>query len=262
MSLHPVNTLRAILAAPTRDRPMANILMIVTSAGTMPNGDPTGLWLEEFAVPYGVLRDAGHTPTVASPQGGDTPIDPRSSDDAQKHPEWQDAAQHLQQAHPLEGLRADGYAAVFIPGGHGTMFDFPDNPVLGTLLSDFHAQGKPIASVCHGPAAFVGVLREDGQPLVAGYTLTAFSDTEEKLTGLGDVVPFLLSTRLVELGAKVENGVPMLSHVRQDRQLITGQNPRSSEKVAEQLVQVVEQDLAKRRPTGPVASLGMPGTPR
>ena len=239
---------------------MANILMIVTSAGMMPNGDATGLWLEEFAVPYNVLRDAGHAITVASPKGGDTPIDPRSSGDAEKHPEWQEAAQRLQQARPLEGLRADDFAAVFIPGGHGTMFDFPNNPVLGALLADFHAQDKTITSVCHGPAAFVGVTREDGQPLVAGYTLTAFSDTEEKLSGLADVVPFLLSTRLEELGATVENGMPMLSHVRQDRRLITGQNPRSSEKAAELLVKALEKDLAQRRPTGPVASLGRPGT--
>ena len=241
---------------------MANILMIVTSAGMMPNGDPTGLWLEEFAVPHAVLSEAGHTLTVASPQGGDTPIDPRSSGDADKHPEWQDAALRLQQARPLEGVHADDFAAVFIPGGHGTMFDFPNNPTLAALLSQFHAQGKLIAAVCHGPAAFVGVIREDGRPLVEGYTLTAFSDTEEKLAGLEEVVPFLLSARLVELGATVENGVPMLSHVRRDRQLITGQNPRSSEKAAELLVEALDEELTQRHPTGPVASLGMPGTHR
>jgi putative intracellular protease/amidase len=214
---------------------MAAILMIVTSAATMPNGHPTGLWLEEFAVPYNTLRDAGHSITVASPKGGRTPIDPRS-DEASKHPQWSEAAQRLQDTVTLDGLHAGDYAAVFIPGGHGTMFDFPDNPRLGALLADFHAQGKPIASVCHGPAAFVGVTRADGKPLVAGYTLTAFSDTEEKLVGLDDVVPFLLSKRLRELGANVENSVPLLSHVRQDRQLITGQNPKSSAKAAELLV--------------------------
>ncbi|MDB6163140.1 MAG: glutamine amidotransferase [Xanthomonadaceae bacterium] len=236
---------------------MANILMIVTSAGTMPNGHATGLWLEEFAVPYATLRDAGHAITVASPKGGDTPIDPRSSGAAEQHPEWQEAAQRLQQTQPLDGLHADDFAAVFIPGGHGTMFDFPDNPRLGTLLAEFHAQGKPIASVCHGPAAFVGVTREDGKPLVEGYTLTAFSNIEENLSGLAEVVPFLLSTRLVELGANVENSVPMLSHVRQDRQLITGQNPKSSERVAGLLVELLEQGVSARRPTGPSPTLGM-----
>lgn len=221
---------------------MAAILMIVTSAGTMPNGERTGLWLEEFAVPYNTLRDAGHRITVASPKGGRTPIDPRS-DEAAKHPEWRDAAQQLQQTQSLDGLKADDFAAVFIPGGHGTMFDFPDNPALGALLSDFHAQDKPIASVCHGPAAFVGAKRADGRPLVDGYTLTAFSDTEEKLVGLDDVVPFLLSKRLEELGANVENSVPMLSHVKQDRLLITGQNPKSSARAAELLVHTLDQAM-------------------
>lgn len=216
---------------------MSAILMIVTSADTMPNGEATGLWLEEFAVPYNVLRQAGHTLATASPKGGATPIDPRSQDgDGDDHPQWQDAAEVLRNAVPLDGLRADDYAAVFIPGGHGTMFDFPNHPLLGKLLADFHAQGKPITSVCHGPAAFVGVTRADGKPLVDGYTLTAFSDTEEKLVKLDDVVPFLLSKKLRELGGNVQNSVPMLSHVKQDRQLITGQNPKSSRKAAQVLV--------------------------
>lgn len=215
---------------------MSSILMIVTSADRMPNGDRTGLWLEEFAVPYNVLREAGHSITAASPKGGATPIDPRSSSGAERHPEWSDAAQVLSATVPLDGMRSEDYAAVFIPGGHGTMFDFPGHPVLGKLLAEFLAQGKPIASVCHGPAAFVGVTRADGQPMVEGYTLTAFSDLEEKLVGLDEVVPFLLSRRLRELGAEVENSVPMLPHVKHDGQLITGQNPKSSRKAAELLV--------------------------
>ena len=241
---------------------MANILMIVTSAGQMPNGAPTGLWLEEFAVPYDVLHGAGHALTVASPKGGDTPIDPHSSGDVDKHPQWQDAAQQLQQTHPLEGLHADDYDAVFIAGGHGTMFDFPDNPILGALLADFHAQGKPIAAVCHGPAAFVGVTRSDGKPLIEGYHLTAFSDTEEQAVGLEDAVPFLLSTRLQQLGAQVENGVPMQSHVLQDRQLITGQNPASSRDAADLLHGALERGSRLRRPSAPMGSLGVRSAPR
>ena len=115
-------------------------------------------------------------------------------------------------------------------------------------------------SVCHGPAAFVGVTRSDGKPLVEGYTLTAFSDTEEKLTGLADVVPFLLCTRLAELGADVENGMPMLSHVRQDRQLITGQNPNSSKAAAELLVKALEEGVGMQRPSAPRAQLGTQGS--
>lgn len=217
---------------------MAQILMIVTSASRLPNGEPTGLWLEEFAVPYNLLRNAGHTITVASPQGGATPIDPRSAK-GETPTEWTDAASRLQDTRPLAGLRSADHAAVFIPGGHGTMFDFPDDPHVIGLLAGFHHAGKPIASVCHGPAAFVNVVRQDGLPLVHGFTLTAFSDIEETLSGLADQVPFLLSKRLRELGGKVENGVPMLSHVRRDRNLITGQNPKSSAKAAELLAEVL-----------------------
>ena len=214
---------------------MAHVLMIVTSADRMPNGEPTGLWLEEFAIPYSLLRDAGHAITVASPRGGATPIDPRSAEE-ETPAEWGDAAARLRETEVLDGLQADGFDAVFIPGGHGTMFDFPGNLDIGRLLAKFHDAGKSIASVCHGPAAFVGVMRTDGRPLVEGYTLTAFSDVEEKLVRLDDQVPFLLSERLRELGGKVENGLPMLSHVREDRNLITGQNPASSKKAAELLL--------------------------
>jgi putative intracellular protease/amidase len=249
------------LPAHEQESTMANILMIVTSAGQMRDGSSTGLWLEEFAVPYAVLRDSNHTLTVASPKGGDTPIDPRSTSDVDQHPQWQDAAQHLQQTHPLEGLQADDYDAVFIAGGHGTMFDFPDNALLGGLLADLHALGRPIAAVCHGPAAFVGVRRSDGKPLVEGYHLTAFSDAEEQAVGLADAVPFLLSSRLQELGANVENGPPMRSHVLQDRQLITGQNPASSRDAATLLLGAIGQGRTFR-PSAPMGSLGVRGAPR
>lgn len=215
---------------------MAAVLMIVTSADRLPDGEATGLWLEEFAVPYNILRNAGHEVTVASPRGGAVPIDPRSNKD-EAPAEWDDAAARLRDARPLEGLRSRDFAAVFIPGGHGTMFDFPGDRFVQGLLAGFHHAGKPIASVCHGPAAFVGVVRQDGQPLVDGFTLTAFSDVEEKLSGLRDQVPFLLSARLRELGGKVENGLPFLAHVREDRNLITGQNPKSSEPAAQLLVE-------------------------
>ncbi len=218
---------------------MATVLIIVTSVSVMPSGDVTGLWLEEFVVPYLVLTEAGHQVVVASPHGGMTPVDPRSAK-AEQHHDWTDAVERLRETVPLAGLRAEDYAAVFIPGGHGPMFDLAGNPEVARLLSAFHRQGKPIASVCHGPAAFVGVLREDGKPLVEGYTLTAFSDLEEKLGGLDDRVPFLLSHRLQGLGANVENSVPWISHVKHDRQLITGQNPASSWHAAELLLNALD----------------------
>lgn len=214
---------------------MPRVLMIVTSTGTLPDGGPTGLWLEEFAVPALVLGEAGAELVVASPRGGAAPVDPRSERDPDKHPGWAEAARALADTVALDSVRADEFDAVFIAGGHGTMFDFPGHPALARLLADVHAQGKPIAAVCHGPAAFVGVVRADGRPLVDGYTITAFSDLEEKLVKLDDAVPFLLSARLRELGATVQNGVPVLANVREDRQLITGQNPKSSREAAERL---------------------------
>jgi putative intracellular protease/amidase len=213
---------------------MARILMVVTSADRMPDGEPTGLWLEEAAVPYVVLREAGHEVVVASPRGGATPIDPRSKQEAPR-PEWAEAEARLRDTRLLAEQDPAGFDAIFIPGGHGTMFDLPDNHVLGLALAHFHGAGKPIASVCHGPAAFVGALRGDGRPLVEGYTLTAFSDEEERMVGLDGVVPFLLASRLRELGARVENGPPMASHVREDGGLVTGQNPASSRAAAERL---------------------------
>lgn len=219
---------------------MATVLMILTSVSAMPSGDVTGLWLEEFVVPYLVLTEADHEVVVASPKGGAVPVDPRSAK-AEQHHDWTDAVERLRDTVPLAGLRAEDFAAVFIPGGHGPMFDLPGNPEVVRLLADFHRQGKPIAAVCHGLAAFIGVTRADGRPLVEGYTLTAFSDVEEKLGGLDDRVPFLLSHRLHELGANVENSVPWLSHVKHDGQLITGQNPASSWHVAELLLRALDE---------------------
>ena len=218
---------------------MAAVLMLVTSAGRMPDGEPTGLWLEEFATPWHVLQGSGHAVTVASPRGGAAPVDPRSREDARQHPQWAEAERLLQATAPLQDQRADDYAAVFIAGGHGTMFDFPDNAALAALLRDVHAQGKPIAAVCHGPAAFVGATAADGRPLVAGRTLTAFSDDEERAVQLDRAVPFLLSSRLAELGATVENGPAFEPNVRRDGWLITGQNPMSSARAAETLVEAL-----------------------
>lgn len=218
---------------------MASVLMLVTSADRMPNGEATGLWLEEFATPWQVLRASGHAVTAASPRGGAAPVDPRSRADAQQHPQWSEAERVLQQTAPLQAQQAADYDAVFIAGGHGTMFDFPDNPALAGLLRDFHAQGKPIAAVCHGPAAFVGATRADGRPLVEGRTLTAFSDDEERAVHLEDAVPFLLSDRLATLGAAVDNGPVFEPNVRRDDWLITGQNPMSSARAAETLVEAL-----------------------
>ncbi|SEO68355.1 type 1 glutamine amidotransferase domain-containing protein [Aquisalimonas asiatica] len=204
------------------------ILMIVTSADTMPSGKTTGLWLEEFAVPYQAFVEAGAQVTVASPKGGQCPIDPRSAPDDEQQRAWQDASAELANTRPLGEISAADYDAVFLPGGHGTMFDLPDNADLISLLNGFAADDKVIAAVCHGPAGLVGVTGKDGKPLVAGRRVAVFTDEEERAVELDQDVPFLLETRIRELGANVDPRPAFQEHALRDGKLVTGQNPPSS----------------------------------
>ena len=216
------------------------ILIVVTSAARMSNGEATGLWLEEFAVPFRVFQQAGFDMLVASLQGGETPIDPRSGQELLTHPEWAEAAERLKHAQRLDGtLRAEDFDAIFLPGGHGTVFDLPGNPILGKLLVDFDARGKIVSAVCHGPSGFVGPIRADGKPLVAGRTLAAFTDQEERAVGLDKAVPFLLESRLKELGATVTTAGDFSVHALRDGNFVTGQNPPSSARTAELVVEAL-----------------------
>ncbi|HTN29549.1 MAG TPA: type 1 glutamine amidotransferase domain-containing protein [Pseudomonas sp.] len=219
-----------------------HILMVVTSADRLLNGEPTGLWLEEFAIPYKIFLDAGCRVRVASPEGGATPLDPRSLEESQDRPEWARAREALRDTEVLDTrLSARDFDAIFLPGGHGTVFDLPGHPVLGRLLAEFDAQHKVWAAVCHGPSAFVGAERQDGKPLVEGRQLTAFSDAEEMAMGLEQAVPFLLESTLRELGALVEVGESFAPFVLRDHLLITGQNPASSELAARRVLEALEQ---------------------
>jgi len=217
------------------------ILMVVTGADTMTNGKPTGLWLEEFAVPYLLFKAEGYFVTVASPQGGKAPVDERSLEDAQRVLKWSEAVEALNDTQPLAALKASDYDAIFIPGGHGTMFDFPKNQALKNLLRDFDAENKVIASVCHGPAAFVGVFSADGVPLVKNKTVTSFTDEEEKAVQLDKAVPFLLESQLRKDGAKFVAGEMWKPNVQVDGQLVTGQNPASSQGAAEAVIRLLKQ---------------------
>ena len=217
-----------------------HILMVVTSADRLLNGEPTGLWLEEFAIPYKIFLDAGCRVRVASPKGGATPLDPRSIEES--HPEWQRARDALRDTEVLDThLSARDFDAIFLPGGHGTVFDLPGHPVLGRLLAELEALGKVWSAVCHGPSAFVGAERKDGKPLVEGRQLTAFSDAEEMAMGLEQAVPFLLESTLRELGALLEVGESFAPFVIRDHNLITGQNPASSELAARRVLEALEQ---------------------
>lgn len=215
------------------------ILIIVTSADRMTSGKPTGLWLEEFAVPYLTFKRAGAVVTVASPKGGAAPVDERSAPKAEQKAAWAEASAALASTKALSTIDPAAFDAVFLPGGHGTMFDLPGNATLGRVLEAFDAKGAVIAAVCHGPAAFVGPKRNDGKPLVAGRKMTAFTDAEERAAALDKEVPFLLESRLRELGAKFETAPNFQSHAIRDGRFVTGQNPASSEEAAKLVLEAL-----------------------
>lgn len=209
-----------------------SVLIIVTSFSEIAAGEPTGLWLEEFAVPYIEFKRKGFGVSVASVQGGKAPIDPRSNPTSEQKETWAEAIQSLDNTAPVASIKAADFDAVFIPGGHGTMFDFPNSKNLHKALRDFAEQDKVIAAMCHGPASLVGVTLEDGTPLLAGRTLTSFTNDEEAAAGIIDKMPFLLETRLRKLGAKFVEKPNWSDHVQVDGKLITGQNPQSSKSTA------------------------------
>lgn len=218
------------------------ILVLVTGADKMANGKPTGLWLEEFAVPYMAFLDAGYNIEVITPNGGAAPIDPRSEPEPDKIAKWKEAGQRLLETKPLAAVTAEGFSAIFIPGGHGVMFDLAEDADVAKLIQEFDAQGKLVAAVCHGPAALVNVVRKDGTPLVKGRKLTAFTNAEEHAVELDQDMPFLLETRLRELGATVETGENFAVQAVRDGNLITGQNPASSEATAKLLIDALTED--------------------
>ena len=216
------------------------ILMVVTSHDRIDADRATGLWFEEFALPYVEFKAGGLAVAVASPRGGAAPIDPRSEPKSEAASAWAEARQALQQTKPLASVNAEDFDAIFLPGGHGTMFDLPGNDALHRLLQAFVGADKVVAAVCHGPAGLVGAKRSNGTPLVAGKTITAFTDDEERAAGLDGAMPFLLETKLREMGARFVVRPNWSSHVEQDGRLITGQNPQSSGDTARAIIEALK----------------------
>ncbi|WP_416150161.1 type 1 glutamine amidotransferase domain-containing protein [Salipaludibacillus sp. HK11] len=213
------------------------VLMIVTNHTTITEDHKTGLWLEEFAVPYLLFKDKGYDVKVTSISGGEVALDPNSIEDK---PEWKEAEKKLENTLKLSLDDVKGFDAVFLPGGHGTMFDFPNNETLLSVLQQFAEEDKIIGSVCHGPAGLVNVTYKDGTPLVKGKKVSAFTDEEEKEMQMDKMMPFLLETELRKKGAdfvKVENWAV---HSIRDGILVTGQNPQSSESTALKVVEALE----------------------
>lgn len=222
------------------------ILMILTSHDQLGDtGTKTGFWLEEFAAPYYVFKDAGAEITLASPRGGQPPIDPGSdSEDAQtdatRRFKGDAAAQEvLANTRKLSAIDASGFDAIFYPGGHGPMWDLAEDPDSTKLIEAFAADDRPIGAVCHAPAVFRHPKGADGKPVVSGKAVTGFTNGEEEGVGLTEVVPFLVEDMLIANGANYEKGDDWASFVVTDGKLVTGQNPASSAEVARKLLKLI-----------------------
>ncbi|MEI7936480.1 MAG: type 1 glutamine amidotransferase domain-containing protein [Verrucomicrobiota bacterium] len=219
------------------------ILIVITSHDQLGDtGKKTGFWLEEFAAPYYVLKDAGAAITLASPKGGQPPLDPKSdlpenlTELTKRFRSDKVAQAELANTKKLADVSAAGFDAVFYPGGHGPMWDMPDNAISIALIEAFVEANKPVGAVCHAPAALVNVRGQDGEYLVKGKRVTGFTNAEEKAVGLAEVVPFLLEDRLKERGGLYSKGANWAPHVRVDGKLVTGQNPSSSGPAAKALL--------------------------
>lgn len=222
------------------------ILMVLTSHDELGNtGRKTGFWLEEFAAPYYVFKDAGALITLASPKGGQPPLDPKSEEkDFQtpatarfnKDPAAQAA---LAQTVALKTVAADDYDALFYPGGHGPMWDLAEDRDSIALIEAMYSKGKPVAAVCHAPGVLRHARSADGAALVQGKGVTGFTNSEEAAVGLTEVVPFLVEDELRKIGGNYSKGADWQPHVIVDGKLVTGQNPASSEPAARALLKLL-----------------------
>lgn len=220
---------------------MLTILIIVTSAGMMgQTNESTGVWFEELAAPYYIFKDAGYDVTIASIAGGKVPIDPRSIEEEGDNPPAverfmndEQAMLKIERSPSIEDISPKKYVAVFLPGGHGTMWDFPDNERLAAIVSNAFQEGRPVAAVCHGPAGLLNATDNNGNPIVKGRKVAAFTNSEEDAVGLTDAVPFLLQTKLEALGTQIVVAEDFKPNAVQDDNLITGQNPASSAAAAQ-----------------------------
>jgi putative intracellular protease/amidase len=225
-----------------------NILMVLTSHDRLGDtGKKTGFWLEEFAAPYYVFKDAGATLTLASPKGGQPPLDPKSDEpdaqtDATRRFRDDPAAQQaLANTVKLSSVSAEQFDAVFYPGGHGPLWDLAEDADSIRLIETMAASGKPVAAVCHAPGVLRHVKGPAGAPLVKGKRVTGFANTEEAAVGLTDIVPFLVEDVLVKNGGLYSKAGDWEPYAVTDGLLVTGQNPASSEPGAHALLALLKQ---------------------
>ena len=224
-----------------------NILMVLTSHSELGDtGKKTGFWIEEFAAPYYLFKDAGAKITIASPKGGQPPIDPKSDEPESQTPatiRFKDDAQLqkiISQTKLLSEVKQDGFDALFYPGGHGPLWDLTNDNDSIKLIEDFLKNKKPIAAVCHAPAVLLNVKDEHDDALVKDKKVTGFTNSEEEAVQLTNVVPFLLEDELKSKGGIYSSKEDWASYVVTDGLLITGQNPQSSEAAAKELMKVLK----------------------
>ena len=230
-----------------KDTQKMKILIVLTSHSSLGNSsEKTGFWIEEFTTPYYVLADAGAEITIASPKGGQPPVDPKSElADAQSPSTvrfYKDNVliDKVANSLKLDSINQEDYDAVFYPGGHGPLWDLVTDKNSIQLIESFYQHQKPIAFVCHAPSALINAKAENGEALVKGKNLTGFSNTEEEAAKLSKIVPILLEDELTKLGAHYSKASDWTSHVKQDGLLITGQNPASSGAVAKLLLNALK----------------------
>jgi putative intracellular protease/amidase len=223
------------------------VLMVLTSHSELGNtGKKTGFWVEEFAAPYYTLKDAGAEITLASPKGGQPPIDPKSAEPSaqteatKRFDKDAELQKLLANTKKLGEVKAADFDAVFFPGGHGPLWDLTKDPDSIKLIQEFWSAKKPVAAVCHAPSVLLNVKDENGEPLVKGKKVTGFTNSEEEAVQLTKVVPFLLEDELKNKGGQYSKKEDWASYVVKDGMLITGQNPASSEAAAKELLALLK----------------------
>jgi putative intracellular protease/amidase len=223
------------------------ILIVTSSLGEIENTHfSTGIWLEELATTYYVFKDAGSDMTIASPKGGPAPLDPKSQSilvvtrNGKRFLQDPEAMNFLAQSVMLEEINALDFDMVFLPGGHGALWDLAGNKLLIELLQAFYNSNKPIGSVRHGIAGLLSLIDAEGELLLKGKQLTAFSNAEEESTGFTKSLPFLLETKLLSLGALYSKGASYTNYVVVDGNIVTGQNPASAEGVARKMLSLAQ----------------------
>lgn len=239
-----------------RHHPDNTVLIVVTSHDTLgETGEPTGFHYEELSTPYYRLTKAGYSVQIASPRGGKAPYDPSSltgkesdrPESVRRFLNDAEAQRKIQNTIPLASINAHDFVGIYLPGGHGTMWDLPDNAPLQQLIASFDRDNKIIAAICHGPAAFINVREANSDEyFVNGRTLNSFTDAEEREAKKEEIVPFLLEETLRNRGAEFTSGKPGEGFATRDGNLITGQNPKACDRLSDYMLNALDERRKQR----------------